>query len=82
MAAPEPSVWAAAWSRTSAEDLHVLARINKKSPEKTRGFLYLIRRRPTLPRRYQRSTIGAGGLNFRVRDGNGWDPSAIVARLK
>ena len=28
------------------------------------------------------STIGAGGLNFRVRNGNGWDPSAIVARLK
>ena len=27
------------------------------------------------------STIGAGGLNFRVRDGNGWDTSAIVTRL-
>src|SRR5439155_3483258 len=38
----------------------------------------LIRRRPTLPRRCQRSTIGAGGLNFRVRDGNGCDPSATV----
>ncbi len=24
------------------------------------------------------STIGAGGLNFRVRDGNGCDPSAIA----
>ncbi len=23
------------------------------------------------------STIGAGGLNFRVRNGNGWDPSAM-----
>ena len=34
------------------------------------------RRRPTLPRRCQRSTIGAGGLNFRVRDGNGCNPSA------
>ena len=31
-------------------------------------------RRPTLPQ--QRSTIGAGGLNFRVRNGNGWTPSA------
>ena len=27
-----------------------------------------------------RSTIGAGGLNFRVRNGNGWDPSAVVTR--
>ena len=24
------------------------------------------------------STIGAGGLNYRVRDGNGCDPSAIA----
>jgi hypothetical protein len=27
-----------------------------------------------------RSTIGAEGLNFRVRNGNGWDPFAIVTR--
>jgi hypothetical protein len=33
------------------------------------------RQRPTLPRRYQRSTIGPGGLNFRVRNGNGCGPS-------
>ncbi len=26
------------------------------------------------------STIGAGGLNFRVRDGNGCGPSAIATR--
>ena len=26
------------------------------------------------------STIGAGGLNFRVRDGNGCDPAAIATR--
>ena len=44
-------------------------------------------RRPTLPRTEHtgkvcsvRSTIGAGGLNFRVRNGNGWDPSAIITR--
>ena len=36
------------------------------------------RRRPTLPRRFQRSTIGPEGLNFRVRDGNGWDPLGIA----
>ena len=44
----------------------------------TRGASMLIRRRPTLPHRCQCSTIGAGGLNFRVRDGNGCDPSATV----
>ena len=27
-----------------------------------------------------RSTIAAGGLNFRVRDGNGCTPSAITAK--
>jgi hypothetical protein len=37
-----------------------------------------IRRRPTLPGRIHPSTIGAGGLNFRVRKGNGCDPTAIA----
>ncbi len=37
------------------------------------------RQRPTLPRRYQRSTIGPGGLNCRVRNGNGCNPSGITA---
>ncbi len=37
-----------------------------------------IRRRPTLPGDLSPSTIGAGGLNFRVRNGNGCDPSAIA----
>ena len=32
--------------------------------------------RPTLPLRCQSSTIGAGGLNVRVRDGSGWTPAA------
>ena len=27
-----------------------------------------------------RGIVGPGGLNFRVRDGNGWDPSGIVTR--
>ena len=36
------------------------------------------RRRPTLPLRLQSSTIGAGGLNFRVRDGTGCIPSAMA----
>ncbi len=36
------------------------------------------RQRPTLPPRLQGSTIGAGGLNCRVRNGNGCCPSAIA----
>ncbi len=34
---------------------------------------------PTLPPPLEGSTIGAGRLNDRVRDGNGCDPSAMVA---
>ena len=45
-----------------------------------RGLLFTMsRRRPTLPPRCQGSTIGAGGLNFRVRNGTGCLPSAMTA---
>jgi hypothetical protein len=37
--------------------------------------------RPTLAGALAPTTIGAGELNFRVRDGNGCDLSAIVTRL-
>ena len=37
------------------------------------------RRRPTLPRGPPRSTIGAEGLNFRVRNGTGCFPFAMAA---
>ena len=40
----------------------------------------IIGRRPTLPHTYACSTIGAEGLNYRVRDGNGWDPLARVTQ--
>src|SRR5713226_6991835 len=36
--------------------------------------------RPTLPRGEPRSTIGAGGLNCRVRNGNGCLPAAVVTQ--
>jgi hypothetical protein len=36
--------------------------------------------RPTLPEPCGSSTIGAGGLNGRVRDGNAWFPSAIITK--
>ena len=37
-----------------------------------------IRQRPTLPLSLPSSTIGAEGLNFRVRNGNGWIPLAMA----
>ncbi len=37
-----------------------------------------VRRRPTLPRGPPRSTIGAEGLNFRVRNGTGYFPFAMA----
>ena len=37
-----------------------------------------MRQRPTLPHGFPCSTIGSGGLNFRVRDGNGCDPTDIA----
>ena len=37
-----------------------------------------IRRRPTLPDRYQSSTIGTEGLNFCVRYGNRWNLFVIA----
>ena len=41
-------------------------------------FSLVIGRRPTLPPGFPGSTIGARELNFRVRDGNGWDLPAII----
>jgi hypothetical protein len=38
-----------------------------------------VRRRPTLPRSLPRSTIGAEGLSFRVRNGAGRFPFAMAA---
>jgi hypothetical protein len=53
----------------------------QKSPNLSTGaFLDLIGRRPTLPHTRACSTIGAEGLNFRVRDGNGWDPFARITQ--
>ena len=42
------------------------------------GLTKKFRRRPTLPHSCPCSTIGAEGLNFRVRDGNGCLPFAIA----
>ena len=50
--------------------------------EKThlRGFSSPAWQRPILPGPFGPSTIGAGGLNGRVRDGNAWFPSAIATK--
>ncbi len=52
----------------------------KKEPPaySARGLMFNFRQRPTLPHSHPCSTIGAGELNFRVRDGNGWVLSAKV----
>lgn len=54
-----------------------------RSTHPTRGWLprptnkrFLCRQRPTLPHPPECSTIGAGGLSFRVRNGTGRDPTA------
>ena len=39
------------------------------------------RQRPIVPQGFPCSIVGAGGLNGRVRDGNGCDPSATVTDL-
>src|SRR5437588_12694668 len=41
------------------------------------SYVY-VRRCPTLPHRPRCSTIGAGGLNFRVRNGTGCFPTAMT----
>ena len=52
--------------------------IKKPLQRLLKGFSERIRQRPTLPHSRPCSTIGAGELNFRVRNGNGWDLSAMV----
>jgi hypothetical protein len=51
----------------------------ERPPVETGGLSMRCRRRPTLPRPLGRSTIGAVGLNDRVRNGNGCGPYALVA---
>ena len=56
----------------------VHSRYKTKRPRLTCLGLFLARQRPTLAGGVPPTTIGAGELNFRVRDGNGCDLSAIV----
>ena len=38
-------------------------------------------RRPTLTVRLRTTTIGSAGLNFRVRDENGWVPCDMITTM-
>src|SRR3954465_1838886 len=51
---------------------------NTKARAPGPGSKLIPRRRPTLPRGFPRSTIGAEGLNGRVRNGNGCGPFAKI----
>ena len=55
----------------------IALKIQKPAP-KSGLFLELCRRSPNLPHTFACSTIGPARLNFRVRDGNGWDPRSMV----
>ena len=52
---------------------------DKKGSESGTPSLRIIRRRPTLPGGCPPSTIGAGGLNFSVRNGKRCTPAAMTA---
>ena len=66
--------------REEVRDAWCDGRENETAPSREqRGVSMRCRRRPTLPRPLGRSTIGAVGLNDRVRDGNGCGPYALVA---
>jgi hypothetical protein len=55
----------------------------QKSPPLGWALLELCRRSPNLPHTYACSTIGPTRLNFRVRDGNGWNPrSKLTGNIK
>ena len=52
----------------------------RRGPAFTRALFLIIWHRPTFEGPCGRTIIGAGGLNCRVRDGNGCDPAAMSAR--
>ncbi len=52
--------------------------IEKRTGRLTGPFVLAL---PIFPARLQASIFGAGELNFRVRDGNGWTLTAINTNL-
>ena len=53
--------------------------VYSKGPDNVRSFA--VSALPIFPGRHQPSILGAGELNFRVRDGNGWTLAAISTDL-
>ena len=66
----------------SSSLIMILSFLRSKSKKTiyTDGLLTFTWQRPTFPGPFGPSIIGPGGLNFRVRDGNGWNPSGIITR--
>ena len=76
--------FAARWEQTVAsnkERNRVVVRLDfdvKSAAASGKPHCGWIRRRPTLPGRFQPSTISVLRLNFCVRYGNRWNPQAII----
>lgn len=60
--------------------LHLYAKKRTIISIRSWSSLVVAWQRPTLPGPCGPSTIGAGGLNGRVRDGYVWNPSAIATK--
>ena len=70
------------WTRTNdtAVNSRVLYRLSYGGilkPTKQSLIGYLCRHRPIFPGRFQPSIVSTDELNYRVRDGNGWDLNVI-----
>ena len=90
--APSITAWISLRGRRLNLPLYAVApprmtsiRIQTLSPHgEGRSFKHMVCfeawQRPTLPGPLGPSTIGAGGLNGRVRDGYAWCPSAIITK--
>ena len=69
---------AGARSRNPERSLRRISRKKERAKLISQPGSYLCRQLPTLPHTFACSTIGPAGLNFRVRDGNGWNPRGKI----
>ena len=56
----------------------VISEYNEKAPETERNLRLSSKEAATYSPAWHSSTIGASGLNFSVRNGKSWDPTAIT----
>src|SRR6185312_1454382 len=78
LAVGESSVQILAWHFAGEGARATFKSKKKNAAALSLNSLYLSRRRPTLPHTFACSTISPAGLNFRVRDGNGWIPRGKI----